>query len=329
LNQYLNDLGGVAAVITRDRVGDIALSAEMDVPNYEPLQYNIQVAPRGQNYSIAEEALTQARAGYFVPFKHVESQHGVVRYYDPAGSRLVQPDWVYDSQESALSQVPRMFPEPENLRRILSSVTQYHVLDVGRRAPVKLPQQLRPAMLPGENGEDLAPFLYNLRETNHGKYEAVEDSLRAAFPGFESLNFPIVATGMISMTWKEKTFRNPFYMHELSEGTLRFLWLVSLLQSPSLSTITMIDEPEVSLHPELLALLADLMREASNRTQIIVATHSDRLVRFLEPKEIMVMDIEEDGASSMSWADSLDIEAWLAEYSLDEAWQMGVIGGRA
>ncbi len=329
LSQHFNDLGGVAVVTTRDRLGDIVLSAEMDVPNYEPLQYNIQVAPRGQSYAIAEEALTQARAGYSIPFKHVESQHGNVHYYDPAGSRLVQPDWVYDFQESALSQVPRMFPEPENLRRILSSVTQYHVLDVSRRAPVKLPQQLRPAALPGENGDDLAPFLYNLRETNHGKYEAVEDSLRAAFPGFESLSFPIVATGMISMTWKEKTFRNPFYTHELSEGTLRFLWLVSLLQSPSLSTITMIDEPEVSLHPELLALLADLMREASNRTQIIVATHSDRLVRLLEPKEIMVMDIEEDGASSMSWADSLDIEAWLAEYSLDEAWQMGVIGGRA
>ena len=329
LNQHLNDLGGVAAVITRDRVGDIALSAEMDVPNYEPLQYNIQVAPRGQNYSIAEEALTQARAGYFVPFKHVESQHGVVRYYDPAGSRLVQPDWVYDSQESALSQVPRMFPEPENLRRILSSVTQYHVLDVGRRAPVKLPQQLRPAMLPGENGEDLAPFLYNLRETNHGKYEAVEDSLRAAFPGFESLNFPIVATGMISMTWKEKTFRNPFYMHELSEGTLRFLWLVSLLQSPSLSTITMIDEPEVSMHPELLAILSELMREASNRTQIIVATHSDRLVRFLEPKEIMVMDTEENGGARMTWADTLDIEEWMSDYSLDEVWQMGLMGGRS
>ena len=329
LNQHLNDLGGVAAVITRDRVGDIALSAEMDVPNYKPLQYNIQVAPRGQNYSIAEEALTQARAGYFVPFKHVESQHGVVRYYDPAGSRLVQPDWVYDSQESALSQVPRMFPEPENLRRILSSVTQYHVLDVGRRAPVKLPQQLRPAMLPGENGEDLAPFLYNLRETNHGKYEAVEDSLRAAFPGFESLNFPIVATGMISMTWKEKTFRNPFYMHELSEGTLRFLWLVSLLQSPSLSTITMIDEPEVSMHPELLAILSELMREASNRTQIIVATHSDRLVRFLEPKEIMVMDTEENGGARMTWADTLDIEEWMSDYSLDEVWQMGLMGGRS
>ena len=329
LNQHLNDLGGVAAVITRGYLGDITLNAETDNPGHEPPEYSLHLGTQGSGYAISEETLTQATSGRPMPFKHIDARNGEIKFFDPGTSRLENPDWAYDPLESALSQVPRMYQQSEQLRRTLSSATQYHVLDVGRRAPVKLPQQLRPALLPGENGEDLAPFLYNLRETNHGKYEAVEDSLRAAFPGFESLSFPIVATGMISMTWKEKSFRNPFYMHELSEGTLRFLWLVSLLQSPSLSTITMIDEPEVSLHPELLALFTDLMREASNRTQIIVATHSDRLVRFLEPKEIMVMDIEEDGASSMSWADSLELEAWLAEYSLDEAWQMGVIGGRA
>ena len=329
LNQHLNDLGGVADVITRGRLGEIALRAEMDIPNYEPLQYNLQLAPRGQTYSISQEALTQATVGHSVPFKHVESQHGAVRYYDPLRSRLLQPDWAYEPQESALSQVPRMFQQPEDFRRILNSVTQYHVLDVSQRAPVKLPQQLRPAPLPGESGEDLAPFLYNLRESSRERYEVIEDSLKAAFPAFESLNFPIAAAGMISMTWKERTFSNPFYMHELSEGTLRFLWLASLLQSPGLSTITMIDEPEVSLHPELLALLADLMREASGRTQIVVATHSDRLIRFLEPREVAVMDVEEDGGASITWADGMDLEGWLAEYSLDEVWQMGRMGGRA
>jgi predicted ATPase len=91
----------------------------------------------------------------------------------------------------------------------------------------------------------------------------------------------------------------------------------------------MIDEPEVSMHPELLALLADLMREASIRTQIVVATHSDRLVRFLEPREVVVMDLGEDGGASMQWADSMDLEEWLFEYSLDEVWQMGRMGGRA
>ena len=174
----------------------------------------------------------------------------------------------------------------------------------------------------------MAPYLYNLRESSPEKYEAIEDALRVAFPGFESLSFPIVAAGMISTTWKERSFGNPLYMHQLSEGTLRFLWLVSLLQSPGLSTITMIDEPEVSLHPELLALLADLMREASARTQIVVATHSDRLVRFLEPSEVVVMDVGEDGGASMAWGDTLDLDGWLADYSLDEVWQMGVMGGR-
>lgn len=91
----------------------------------------------------------------------------------------------------------------------------------------------------------------------------------------------------------------------------------------------MIDEPEVSLHPELLSLLADLMREAAKRTQIIVATHSDRLIRFLEPREVVVMDIGEDGCALVQWADSIDLDEWLKEYSLDEVWMMGRMGGRA
>jgi len=89
----------------------------------------------------------------------------------------------------------------------------------------------------------------------------------------------------------------------------------------------LIDEPEVSLHPELLRLLADLMREASKRTQLIVATHSDRLIRFLKPEEVLVCDAE-DGQTSVTWADKLDLEKWLAEYSLDEIWAMNLIGGR-
>ena len=106
-------------------------------------------------------------------------------------------------------------------------------------------------------------------------------------------------------------------MHQLSEGTLRFLWLATLLQSPSLTALTLLDEPEVSLHPELLSLLAELMQEASSRTQLVVATHSDRLIRFLQPKEVVVMDADEDGMTTMKWADELDLDAWLKDFPLD------------
>ena len=330
LNRRLNDMGGAAEILTRERSEDMSFSAEMEVPNHNPLEYSMSIAVQGQAYSISQESLTQLRTGGFAqPFKHIESVYKDIQYFDTADNHLIRPNWAFNYFESSLSQVPKLFREAEDLRRTLSAVTQYHMLDVGPRAPVKLPQQLRPVELPGENGENLVPFLFNLRETDQDKYEAIEDALRVAFPGFDSLNFPIAAAGMISMTWKDKAFRSPIYIHQLSEGTLRFLWLASLLQSPGLSTITMIDEPEVSLHPELLSLLAELLREASHRTQIIVATHSDRLIRFLEAGEVVAMDVGEDGGVSMTWADTLDLDEWLADYSLDEVWQMGRMGGRS
>jgi predicted ATPase len=188
---------------------------------------------------------------------------------------------------------------------------------------------MRPAALPGKGGEDLVSCLFYLRETDRDRFEAIEDSLRAAFPAFERLDFPPVAAGTLAMTWRDKNLSRPLYMHQLSEGMLRFLWLATLLASPGLTALTLLDEPEVSLHPELLSLLAGLLREAANRTQLIVATHSDRLVRFLKPAEVVVIDSAADGMAQLTWADQLDLHEWLAEYTLDEIWRMGRMGGRA
>ena len=328
LNSSLNEMGGIANLLTADKADELSLLVDMKVPHYAPLKYEIHIVPKGQSYAISREMLSQDR-GRTGPFKHIDSQYGDVRYFEIEGGKLVRPTWEHNPFETSLSQVPKMFHEPEELRRILSSATLYHVLDVRPRAPVKLPQPMKPAELPGKDGEDIVPLLYYLRESSRDCYDAIEDALRSAYPGFENLGFPPVAAGMLAMTWKDKNFKKPMYMNQLSEGTLRFLWLVSLLQSPGLSTITMIDEPEVSLHPELLLLLADLLREASKRTQIIIATHSDSLIRFLRPDEVVVMDINEDGCASAAWADKLDLEKWLSDYTLDEVWRMGRMGGRS
>lgn len=329
LNRTLSEFGGIGSVLTRDRCNELAFEVEMEVPDYPPLNYELCIVHQGASYRIAKEVLSQAHEGYAEPFKHIDSSHDDIRYFEIEQNRLLRPTWQHDPFETSLAQVPKMFRQPEELRRVLATATQYHVLDVGPRAPVKTPQPMKPAPLPGENGEDLVPYLYFLRETDRDRYEAIVDSMRAAFPDFQELCFPPVAAGMLTLTWKDRNFKKPMAISELSEGTLRYLWLVSLLHSPSLSTITMIDEPEVSLHPELLSLLADVMREASQRTQLIVATHSDRFIRFLRPEEVVVMDITEDGCATATWADSLDLEQWLAEYSLDEVWRMGRIGGRA
>ena len=329
LNPRLSEMGGITETMTYDRATDMSFSVGMEVPEHQPLQYDFRLVPRGQSYTISSEVLSQVRDGYGEPFKHIESYYSDIKYYEIEERKLVRPSWEHNPLETSLSQVPKMFHQPEELRRVLSSATQYHFLDVGPRAPVKLPQQMKPVDFPGIDGEDLIPFLFYLRESNPERYAMIEDSLRAAFPDFINLNFPPVAAGMLALTWRDRNYSKPLFMNQLSEGMLRFIWLAALLQSPALSTVTMIDEPEVSLHPELLSLLADLMREAAQRTQLIVATHSDRLIRFLQPEEVLVMDMDEDGSAIARWADTLNLDDWLAEYSLDQIWQMGRMGGRA
>jgi predicted ATPase len=334
LKETISDLSGIDANLTNvlaargNKARSMAFNLAMSVQGYNPIEYRLAMAPKGVAYEIVDETLVQ-RKDKPLPFKHFESHHGDVRYFEQKGKKgLVRPNWEYNPSESALSQVPKMFQEPEDFRKRLASSTHYHVLDVGRRAPIRLPQQMRDASLPGHDGEDLVSCLYTLRETEPDRFETIEATLRAGFPNFERLNFPPVAAGTLAMTWKDRTSKNPFYMHQLSEGTLRFLWLVTLLQSPGLTAVTMIDEPEVSLHPELLSLLADLLREASQWTQLIVATHADRLIRFLKPAEVLTIDVNDKGAAELKRADELDLDRWLVEYTLDEAWRMGRIGGR-
>jgi predicted ATPase len=265
------------------------------------------------------------------PSRYIVSHGSDVTYFDDRERLLVRPTWEHNPLETSLSQVPKMHVErePEDFRRRLASSTFYHVLNVEPRSPVRLPQPMRPAPLPGKDGEDLVSCLFSMREADRDRFEAVEDSLRAAFPAFERLDFPPVAAGTLAMTWRDKNLSKPLYMNQLSEGILRFLWLVTLLESPGLTAVTLLDEPEVSLHPELLSLLAGLLREAANRTQLIVATHSDRLVRFLKPAEVVVIDSSDDGMAQFTWEDKMDLDEWLAEYTLDEVWRMGRMGGRA
>lgn len=79
----------------------------------------------------------------------------------------------------------------------------------------------------------------------------------------------------------------------------------------------------------MLRILAELMREAAERTQLVVATHSDRFVRFLNPEELVICDRNEDGASTLTRGSDLDLEGRLDEYSLDELWSLGRLGCRA
>ncbi|MDR3088675.1 MAG: AAA family ATPase [Desulfobulbaceae bacterium] len=331
LQKTINAAGGLASLKTYGRDDSMSLRLEMPVAGKEAISYELSLQISGTGYRIAQETLRQRRHKRGEKdqyFKYIEADESNIRYYNPAKKKLQRPEWEQNPLETSLAQAPRMFQDTEKFRALLSGSALYHTLDVSPRAPVRLPQMMQPAHMPGENGEDLVSYLFYARETDADRFREIENTLRVAFPNFERLEFHPVAAGSLALTWKETSYNKSFYTHQLSEGTLRFLWLVALLHSPELPTVTLIDEPEVSLHPEMLRLLVELFREASSRTQLIVATHSDRLVGFLAPSELVVCDFDEEGGMKTARADTLELERWLRDYSLDQLWEMGRLGGR-
>jgi predicted ATPase len=327
LNEYLSDFGGVARLLTRGQCETLSFHVDMEISESLQMAYTLELAVEGHGYGITRETLLQRESGCAESVPLIDSAFNDIRYYESESRKLVQPNWKYTPLESSLCQVPKMFSRSEEARQTLDDTSRVSILDTGPRSPVKLPQELRPASSPGLNGESLVSFLYNLREREPDHFEKVTDALRAVFPNFKELAFPSVAAGMLALTWRDSNFSMPFYAHELSAGTLRFLWIISLLCMPILPTVTMIDEPDVSLHPDMLNILANCMREASRRTQLIIATHSDRLVHFLRPEEIAVVDMDETGCASVTWADTMDLQKWLEDYSLDDVWHMGELRG--
>jgi predicted ATPase len=213
------------------------------------------------------------------------------------------------------------------LRDLFSKFLFLRPIPVDERAPIRLPQDITVGTIPSDDGDRLFASLYNMRLESPECFEALLDKIRIVYPSFSKLDFPVAASGKISLYWYDKHNKEPLDQRELSDGTLRFLWLLTILHSPNKPPLVLIDEPEVSMHPQMLMVLADAMKEASAQTQLIVATHSDRLLRWMNPEDVCVMDVE-DGQTKMTWLDPERLKSWLERYTLDELWHMGELGGR-
>jgi predicted ATPase len=129
-----------------------------------------------------------------------------------------------------------------------------------------------------------------------------------------------------------------FYLHEqglkipvpatrLSDGTIRFMAMLALLLSPVLPPLICMEEPELGLHPDALALFANVMVEASARTQLIVTTHSDALVSALTEQADSILVCEYLGGTKLHRVESAKLRYWLDRYRLGEIWRIGEIGG--
>ncbi|HVJ63297.1 MAG TPA: AAA family ATPase, partial [Tahibacter sp.] len=133
----------------------------------------------------------------------------------------------------------------------------------------------------------------------------------------------------IQLEWTEEGHDTPFTASALSDGTLRFICLATILLQPDdfMPATILIDEPELGLHPFAIAVLAGLMRSAANERQLIVSTQSVELVNEFGAEDLIVVD-KRGGASTFKRPDAAALDEWLADNSLGELWKKNLLGGR-
>jgi predicted ATPase len=206
----------------------------------------------------------------------------------------------------------------------------FHFHDTSSLAPVRTAQPVRDNLRLKPDASNLGPFLRMLREKHPKSYESIIDTVRMVAPFFKDFLHRDDPGERMELEWLEEedpdTPRGPL---QLSDGTLRFICLATLLLQPGLlqpDTI-LIDEPELGLHPYALVILGSLLRQASERKQIIVSTQSVELINQLEPGDVIVTERRE-GASVFHRLDGERLSEWLEEYALGELWKMNVVGGR-
>ena len=211
----------------------------------------------------------------------------------------------------------------------LESYRVYHFHDTSDTAAVKGTADVEDNRVLRPQAENLAAFLYWMQQKHPHHFANVQDTVRQIAPFFEELRLSPsrLNENKIRLEWKERGSDAYFNASSLSDGTLRFLCLATLLLQPELPAVVLLDEPELGLHPAAVALLADLLTSAATRTQVIVATQSVTLVNQFDPDSVWTVD-REDEQSVFRHLRQADMTAWLDDYALGELWEKNVLGAR-
>ncbi len=229
--------------------------------------------------------------------------------------------------QSVLAQIrdPDLYPELTWLGRQFGQIQTLRDWSFGRHTA---PRRTQPADLPEDR---LLPDCRNLalvlnRIEHDQAYVEFTSLLKRFFPRFEHMSTR-VSGGGIQFYLHEAGFRSAVPATRLSDGIIRFVALLATLLTPSPPPLVCIDDPELGLHPDAVSLVADLMVRASERTQLIVATHSDALVSALSDKPDVVIACERSGAgTTLRRLDSVRLAHWLEDYALGDLWRMGELG---
>ncbi|MDE0183888.1 MAG: AAA family ATPase [Candidatus Poribacteria bacterium] len=204
----------------------------------------------------------------------------------------------------------------------------YHFHDTSSTSPLRTISYQSDNRCLRADGSNLASLLFRLREKHENYYDLILRTVRLVVPFFV-LELFTLKRDKIRLEWRHDGNDNYFDAHSLSDATLRFIALATLLLQPRRlrPTVILLDEPELGLHPSTIAILASLIKQASVETQIVLATQSSLLLDHFDPDDVLVTNRVE-GATQFTRLEGEKLKNWLKDYRLGELWEKNHFGGR-
>lgn len=344
LSHAINQRGGIGSVISWNQ--NTSLSFELHFEAREAflqedgINYEAVMTRQQLSYTVAREHLAKRPQKKGLQAGLLATSASSALLYNHLTTKQEKQEGKLDSSEFAITQIRDAvaYPTLDKLRRYLTNIAVHRPFNTSDDAPIRNAQlvgirepDIPPTRL-AQGGNNLTNVLYFLH--NEPKYQDYYEeylaTLRRGFSSFEQLVFPAdVGQGKTIMAWKDRNVpKRAITANLLSDGTLRFMCLLAALYDPEPPSLLCLDEPEVSLHPQLVRLLVSVLHEASERMQIIVTTHSPELISYLENADDVVVAEAEEGWSTLRRLSQSGLQHWLEKYSLGELWMSGEIGGR-
>lgn len=299
-----------------------------DSQSEAPLLHEVAFGVVGGRFELLEEKIHGLSEGGHPQFYWTDYGDGgpIVARVNSEGEQDWEPAPAKPGQSIlSLLRDPIHFPEITWLADIYERVRIYREWSFGRNSVFRTPQaaDMRNDKLE-EDCSNLGLFLSKLRKTPQVK-AAIIANLKKLYEGLT--DFDVVAEGgTVQVFFTEGDFS--ISATRLSDGTLRFLCLLAILCDPEPPPLICIEEPELGLHPDILPTVADLLKAASQRTQLIVTTHSDILVDAMtdDPESVVVCE-KHAGRTEMTRLSASELAVWLEKYRLGQLWIQGQLGG--
>ncbi len=325
LKKYVSDNGYMDALLFFGAKHTERITGLVDFDNKNA--YSFQLTPDAAFEAVVEEESDS--------FNGISDQH---KRYDKWHINY----WTLSGRESTLKN--QQGYRANHLKRFLQSFKIYHFHDTSAKAAIKSPSRVDDVQRLYENGRNLAAYLFFLSNQHPASFQQIEKAVRSVAPFFQGFNLHPSPQNpdYIQLVWKSTDdSEQNFFAAQLSDGTLRFMALATLLLQPAPPATILIDEPELGLHPSAIGKLAALLQKVSTRSQIIISTQSVELLNYFEPDDVIVVEQESAQAARLVEGgppqprqsvfrrlDQEELARWLEKYGLGELWKKNVLGGR-